>query len=155
MTGISKGSFKSNIVESRPLVVVLLHKRNEGKHEIKKKTNPTLQALSQGAGTITQRAEAQLVPCPAHPPTCSDHPCASLQMSQRRIGQHRFICLTGDCTAADGHRRSPGANALPHLALLPPPLLGRARPKEKMKITASKTKKFQMGFFSLFWGDIV
>lgn len=63
LTGISKGSFWSkHIVESRPLVVVLLHKRKEGKHWIK---NP-LQALSQGTGTVMPGAEVRSGLCPFH-----------------------------------------------------------------------------------------
>lgn len=68
LTGISKGSFWfKHIVASRPLVVVLLHKRKEGKHWIK---NP-LQALFPGHREISPRAVARPVLCPATPPTDS------------------------------------------------------------------------------------
>lgn len=110
LTGISKGHFESkHIVESRPLVAVLLCKRKkERKHEMK---NP-LQTLSQDTVTTTQRAEAQPVPSPAHPPTRSHHPSTSLQISQ-----HHFVCLNGHCTRANRHLCCPGANALPSLVL--------------------------------------
>lgn len=111
MTGISKGHFESqHIVESRPLVAVLLCKRKkERKHETK---NP-LQALSQDTVTTTQRAEAQPAPPPAHPLTRPHHPSTSLQISQ-----HHFVCLKGHCTRANWHLCCPRANALPCLVLL-------------------------------------
>lgn len=90
LTGISKGSFWSkHIVESRPLVVVLLHKRKEGKHWIK----TPLQALSQGTGATTPRAEARPVLCPATPATNSFTPP---RHSYRAPCQPSTLLQTGD-----------------------------------------------------------
>lgn len=78
LTGISKWHFESkHIVEPRPLVVVLLHKRKERKQAWKThcKHFPRTQAQP------PKELKLCWVPCPAHPPTHSHHPSSSLQVT--------------------------------------------------------------------------